>query len=291
MKIVFFGTSDIGLPILKGLVANHEVVTVITSPDRPVGRKQVLTATPIADLATEHKIPILKPDKVKNNPKFLSELQKLVTDNSVDIFVVVSYGKILPEELLNIPPLKTINVHFSLLPKYRGPSPVQTALLNGDTYTGTSIFILDKDVDHGPLLAEKKIDIDPNDTNITLQKKLAVISSELILEILPKYQVGDITAQDQDHSQATFSKLINKEDGLIDWNKSAKEIYNQFRAFQPWPGIYSTWQGKKLKILDCKLSEDKSSLELLTVQLEGKNPANIKDFKNGYPDFDTNKLK
>lgn len=291
MKIVFFGTSDIGLPILEDLIANHQVLAVVTSPDKPVGRKQELTPTPIAELAKQHKIQILKPKKVRDNPDFLSELAEIVDSRYIDIFIVVSYGKILPAELLELPPLKTINVHFSMLPKYRGAAPVQFALLNGETTTGTSIFILDAEVDHGPILATKNIAIDDDDTNTTLQTKLAELSSTLLLETLPKYADGSLTPVQQDHSQATFTKLISKEDGLVDWSKPAQEIYNQFRAYQPWPGIYTTWQHKKLKIIDCKLSEDKTTLELITVQLEGKNPTSMKDFLNGYPDFEMSQLK
>lgn len=291
MKIVFFGTSEIGVPILESLIDNHEVLAVVTSPDKPVGRKQELTPSPIAEVAKQHKIQVLKPKKVRDNPDFLSELAEIVDSRYIDIFVVVSYGKILPQELLDLPPLKTINVHFSMLPKYRGAAPVQFALLNGETKTGTSIFILDAEVDHGFILATKEVDIDPNDTNITLQAKLADISADLLIETLPKYQSGEITPQEQDHSQATFTKIIKKEDGLVDWSKPASEIYNQFRAYQPWPGIYTTWQGKNLKIIDCKLSEDETQLELITIQLEGKNPTSLKDFKNGYPDFDMSQLK
>lgn len=291
MKIVFFGTSDIGLPILEDLIANHQVLAVVTSPDKPVGRKQELTPTPIAELAKQHKIQILKPKKVRDNPDFLSELAEIVDSRYIDIFIVVSYGKILPAELLELPPLKTINVHFSVLPKYRGAAPVQFALLNGETTTGTSIFILDAEVDHGPILATKNIAIDDDDTNSTLQTKLAELSSTLLLETLPKYADGSLTPVQQDHSQATFTKLISKEDGLVDWSKPAQEIYNQFRAYQPWPGIYTTWQDKKLKIIDCKLSKDKTTLELITVQLEGKNPTSMKDFLNGYPDFEMSQLK
>ncbi len=291
MKIVFFGTSDIGLPILEDLIANHQVLAVVTSPDKPVGRKQELTPTPIAELAKQHKIQILKPKKVRDNPDFLSELAEIVDSRYIDIFIVVSYGKILPAELLELPPLKTINVHFSVLPKYRGAAPVQFALLKGETTTGTSIFILDAEVDHGPILATKNIAIHDDDTNTTLQTKLAELSSTLLLETLPKYADGTLTPVEQDHSQATFTKLISKEDGLVDWSKPAQEIYNQFRAYQPWPGIYTTWQDKKLKIIDCKLSEDKTTLELITVQLEGKNPTSMKDFLNGYPDFEMSQLK
>lgn len=291
MKIVFLGTSEIGVPILESLIDNHEVLAVVTSPDKPVGRKQELTPSPIASVAKQHKIQVLKPKKVRNNPDFLSELAEIVDSRYIDIFVVVSYGKILPQELLDLPPLKTINVHFSMLPKYRGAAPVQFALLNGETKTGTSIFILDAEVDHGSILATKEMAIDPNDTNITLQAKLADISADLLIDTLPKYQSGEISPQEQDHSQATFTKIIKKEDGLIDWTKSAQEIYNQFRAYQPWPGIYTTWQGKILKIINCKLSEDQTQLELISIQLEGKNPTSLKDFKNGYPDFDMSQLK
>ncbi len=296
MKIVYFGTSEIGIPILSALKKHHQVLAVVTTPDKPVGRKQVLSPSAIANEASRLNLPVLKPTKVKNNPEFLEELKKF----EADIFVVVSYGKILPVDLLDIPPLKTINVHFSLLPKYRGPAPVQFALLNGETKTGTSIFILDELVDHGPILAMQELDIDPDDTNISLQSKLAITSADLILETLPNYESGKIEPQAQNHDLATGSKIISKEDGKINWDQTAQEIYNQFRAYQPWPGIYTSWQGKILKILDCRPHTESSTetidcgnktyLRLITVQLEGKNPVSIKDFLNGYPDFNSKTL-
>ena len=296
MKIVYFGTSEIGIPILSALKKHHQVLAVVTTPDKPVGRKQVLSPSAIANEALRLNLPVLKPTKVKNNPEFLEELKKF----EADIFVVVSYGKILPVDLLDIPPLKTINVHFSLLPKYRGPAPVQFALLNGETKTGTSIFILDELVDHGPILAMQELDIDPDDTNISLQSKLAITSADLILETLPNYESGKIEPQVQNHDLATGSKIISKEDGKINWDQTAQEIYNQFRAYQPWPGIYTSWQGKILKILDCRPHTESSTetidcgnktyLRLITVQLEGKNPVSIKDFLNGYPDFNSKTL-
>ena len=296
MKIVYFGTSEIGIPILSALKKHHQVLAVVTTPDKPVGRKQVLSPSAIANEALRLNLPVLKPTKVKNNPEFLEELKKF----EADIFVVVSYGKILPVDLLDIPPLKTINVHFSLLPKYRGPAPVQFALLNGETKTGTSIFILDELVDHGPILAMQELDIDPDDTNISLQSKLAITSADLILETLPNYESGKIEPQVQNHDIATGSKIISKEDGKINWDQTAQEIYNQFRAYQPWPGLYTSWQGKILKILDCRphtesstetiVCGNKTYLRLITVQLEGKNPVSIKDFLNGYPDFNSKTL-
>lgn len=294
MKIVFFGTSDVGVPILEALVKEHEIVQVITSPDALVGRKQELRASPIANLATYLKIPVQKPDKVKNNPEFLEFLRNL----GADIFIVVSYGKILPIELLEIPRLKTVNVHFSLLPKYRGAAPIQYALLNGETVTGTTIFILDEQVDHGPILIQKDLYIDANDTFLTLAPKLADLSAKALINILPQYEVGVIDPQEQNHESATFAKLITKQDGQVDWSKSAQEIHNAWRAFIAWPGIWTTWDNKQLKILECKVADKSqidnktfiacaqdSALELVQVQLEGKKSAAIADFLNGHPDF------
>ncbi len=295
MKIVFFGTSDVGLPILEALVKEHEVIQVVTSPDAAVGRKQELTPTPIANLAKFLKIPVAKPNSVKNNPEFLDFLRGL----GADIFIVVSYGKIMPAELLEIPRLKTINVHFSLLPKYRGAAPIQYALLNGETTTGTSIFILDELVDHGPILVKKEFPIESQDTFETLAKKLSELSAGLLIDLLPSYEAGIITPQEQNHDEATFTKLIKKDHGRIDWSKSAQEIFNQWRAFTPWPGIWTTYNGQNFKILKLQvvpaldneqLNEivpcgNNTYLLLETVQPSGKNPMSMRDFLNGQKDF------
>ena len=294
MRIVFFGTSEIGVPILESLHENHEVVLVVSTPDKPVGRKQVITPSSISNTATRLNLPLMTPQKVKTNTELWEDLVKY----NADIFIVVSYGKIMPVELINIPHLKTINVHFSLLPEYRGPAPVQFALLDGKTKTGTTIFVLDELVDHGPVIASKEIDIAPDDTNITLQGKLAKLSAELLIEILPKYESGEILPQEQNHELATGSKIISKEDGKIDWSQDAQSIYNKFRAFQPWPGIYTTWEDKIFKIINCRPVNEVSPhtiecgnntyLELLEIQLEGKKPVTMKDFLNGYPKFRLN---
>lgn len=297
MKIVFFGTSKIGIEILQNLHTHHEVKLVVTAPDQKVGRKHVLTPSPIAQAAAELGLTVTKPLKAKKNP----ELLELLQEQLADIFIVVSYGKILPAELIYLPPLKTLNVHFSLLPKYRGAAPVQFALLNGETKTGTTIFILDEQMDTGPILAQEEIEILPHETNLELQHRLGHISAELLVKILPLYQQGQIKPQPQDHTQATYTKIIKKLDGLIDWHNSAEKIYNQYRAFSPWPGIYTTWQNKTLKILECRVSSpstiaaepgtvqdslvhcgNASALQLITVQLEGKKPLPIEDFLNGY---------
>lgn len=308
MRIVFFGTSDVGLPILEALQSQHEIIHIVTSPDSKVGRRQEMTATPIAQFAEKHSIATSKPEKVKNNPDFIEFLKTL----SADIFVVVSYGKILPAELLEIPKLKTINVHFSLLPKYRGPAPIQFALMNDETTTGTTIFVLDELVDHGPVLAQKEIAVDSQDTFITLAEKLSHLSADLILGVLPKYLSGEIIPKEQDHSLATKSEIILKEHGKINWEqKTAQEIYNIYRAFTPWPGIWTTYQNEVFKIISCapfevpenplpgelfEMPEDiipcrnNTFLKLLEVQIAGKNKMTMKDFLNGHPNFRTQDL-
>lgn len=302
MKIVFFGTSDVGTPILKELGNAHEIALVVTSPDAPVGRKQVITPSPIAVTAQEMGLNISKPEKVKNNPEFLQTLRNV----EADIFIVVSYGKILPEALLDIPLLKTLNVHFSMLPKYRGAAPIQYALLNGDTETGTTIFVLDAEVDHGPILSQQPLAIKVDDTFTTLARTLSELSSKLLAQTLPQYAAGQIVPRIQNHELATFTKLIKKDDGRIDWNRTAGDIYNQYRAFIEWPGLWTTYQEKKLKILECAPAGNQNELSrtallipcgnnthlaITKLQLEGRNPATAKDFLNGNPRFMPQDLK
>ncbi len=299
MRVVFFGTSEVGLPILKALLQHHEVVHVVTRPDAAVGRNKEIKPSPIAQLAETNLIPTSKPEKVKNNP----ELLELLRNQHADIFIVVSYGKILPPELLSIPRLQTLNVHFSLLPKYRGPAPIQFALLNGDKSTGTTIFILDEQVDHGLILASLEININPTDTFETLAPKLADLSAHLLIETLPKYEAGTITPQIQNEADATFTQLISKEHGRIDLTMTADEIYNHWRAYTPWPGIWTTYQGEVLKILECEVvsppetphsfdeltniipCNNHTFLRLLKVQLAGKNPVSMQDFLRGHQEF------
>jgi methionyl-tRNA formyltransferase len=213
--------------------------------------------------------------------------------------------------IISMPKFKTINVHFSVLPKYRGPSPIQFALLNGDQQTGTSIFLLDEKVDNGPLIAQEIANIDPSDNYFTLSDKLARLSAGVVNSVIADYANGKITPLPQDEALATFTKIITKADGKIDWSKSAREIYNQFRAFFLWPGIWTTWNGKKLKIMDCLVNMDlqiqhgttdgygcgvvladgaiacgrNTFLQIKTLQMEGKNETDLKNFLNGYPSF------
>lgn len=310
MKIIFFGTANVALPILEALKKQHEILAVITTPDAAAGRSQELQESPVSALAKDLKLEILKPETVKNNPEFLAQLQSL----GADIFVVVAYGKILPESVINLPKFKTLNVHFSVLPKYRGPSPIQFALLNGDEQTGTSFFLLDKLVDDGPLLAQEIANIDPGDNFFTLSDKLARLSAGLINQVIEDYTGGKITPLPQDEGRASFTKIIIKQDGKINWEKSAQDIYNQFRAFFLWPGIWTTWNGKIVKITDCvttnlqmepTTNDYKSGvvlaggvvacgggtfLKIKQLQMEGKSEVAIGDFLNGYSGFVGSKL-
>lgn len=300
MRIVFFGTSNVALPVLETLYRHHDVAAVITSPDAASGRKQTLAESPVSVLAKEMDIELLKPDKVKGNADFLAQLRQL----RADLFVVVSYGKILPAEVINLPPHKTLNVHFSLLPKYRGASPIQYALLNGESQTGTSIFVLDEKMDTGPIVAQKAVAVEADDNFVTLSQRLAYLSAQLLMDTLPKYVSGEAVPVPQDDALASYTKIINKADGQVDWRKSALEIYNQFRAFYPWPGVWTLWNGKKIKILDCETKKAAlelplgvvgadgwvgcgggSALRLKLVQLEGKSQVGMAAFLNGYPKF------
>jgi methionyl-tRNA formyltransferase len=310
MKIIFFGTANVALPILEVLNKQHQVLAVVTPPDVKVGRKQELQDSPVSALAKDLKITTFKPEKVKGDDEFLSQLSAL----GADIFVVVAYGKILPLEIINLPQYKTINVHFSVLPKYRGPSPIQHTLLNGDAQTGTSIFILDEGIDNGLLLSQKIAGVDPDDNYFTLSDKLAKLSASIINQVIEDYASGKITPLPQDEERVTHTKIIAKEDGRIDWQKPAQEIYDQFRAFYIWPGIWTTWNGKTVKITDCipypdlriesgsadncgTVQQDGSVvcgggtvLKIKQLQLEGKTETDINSFINGYRDFAGSKL-
>ncbi len=307
MKIVFFGTSNVALPALEALNTYHKVLAVITNPDAPVGKKQILQETPVSALAKELKLEILKPEKVKDNPVLLEKLKNI----EADIFVVVSYGKILPLEIINLPKFKTINVHFSLLPKYRGASPLQFALLNGEKTTGSTIFFLDEKMDRGEIISSENFPIDEDDTLITLSERAARISSKLLLNTLIDIESGNIKPVPQNENEATYTKILTKNDGRIDWNKTAEQIHNQFRALYPWPGIWTTWQNTNIKILGCQAITEidpnpkpvgtvnpngiiscgqGTLLYIHELQLAGKNPVTIDSFLNGNKIFENSIL-
>lgn len=285
IKIVYWGTPRFSAYILEKLIEfcqnppqrQFTVQTVVTRPDKPVGRKQSLTSSPVSMVAKKYGIPTLKPTKLDN--EFLNHHSSLL---SFDLFIVASYGKIIPQALLNIPNLGSLNVHPSLLPNYRGPSPIITPILNGDKKTGVTIMLMDEQMDHGPILTTKEISISEEDTNITLSNKLSQASTLLLIDTMVKFVEGKIKPNPQNHKLATFTKIIKKEDGYIDINNppSAQILDRMIRAYYPWPGVWtrfrqgSSGQAKIVKFLPGN-----------KLQMEGKKSLAVKDFLNGYPDF------
>jgi methionyl-tRNA formyltransferase len=287
----------------KGL----EIVAVITAPDKPVGRKQVLIPSPVKKWALGANFSVLQPDKVRK-PEWVAKIKEL----KPDLIILTAFGQIIPQEILDIPKYKALNIHPSLLPKYRGASPIQSAILNGENETGVCLMIMDQELDHGPILAKSKIQIlNSKITYKELSEQLSDTGAELLIKNLFDYIEEKVIPEEQDHSQATFCKLIKKEDGKIDWNKSAREIDCQIRAFQEWPESHTIFDNKILKILEADfknpstalgaskkngevfLDEDKqlcvqtgnSILILKTLQLEGKKPTSAKEFLNGHKDI------
>ena len=251
MNIVFFGTSEFGATVLEKLVqANTKPVLVVTTPDKPAGRSLKLTPSPVKVAAQKYSLEVAQPVKL-GRAKFESNLAgpSLIPD----LFVVASYGAILPKEVLDVPKKGTLNVHPSLLPTYRGPSPVHTAILNGDKETGVTIMLLDEKMDHGPILAQQEFSIFnfqfSKPTFPELRDKLAELGAELLIKTIPQWVEGKIQAIPQDDSRATYTKIFAKEDGKIDWNRPAEEIECQMRAFTPWPGTFTVFKGHNLKIL------------------------------------------
>ncbi|MFA6537559.1 MAG: methionyl-tRNA formyltransferase [Patescibacteria group bacterium] len=293
-KIVFFGTQQFGRGILESLMSDSdfEVVAVFTQPDKPVGRKQEMQMSPIKILALEKNIPIFQPESLKNCE---------MPDLGMDVNVVCQYGLIIPQTVLDSAKKGSVNVHTSLLPKYRGASPIQSAILNGEKETGTTIILMDSKMDHGPILAQEKIAISPDDNYLTLSEKMLPVACALLNKTLKEYLAGKITPQEQNHEQATLCKMFDREDGKADFTKSASEIYNQFRGLYVWPGIFTFFGDKRIKLLNIKPIEKKlepgkfvaengklfigcaeGAIEVFKLQPEGKNPMTAEAFINGY---------
>ncbi len=326
-KIIFMGTPKFGAIILKGLIKNnYKPVLVITPPDKPVGRKQILTSTPVKLVAQKYKIPVAQPEKVLNfkcNPTGSFSLRSIqqVLSLKPDLIISAAYGEIIPKEILKIPKYGCLNIHPSLLPKYRGPSPIQNTILSGDKKTGTTIILIDEKMDHGPILAQQELEFsifppkaDQQETGnfqfsnksqspmtkITyeeLNKNLAELGVKLLIKTIPKWINGEIKAKVQDESKATYTKIIKKEDGKIDWKKSAGEIERQIRAFYPWPGTFTFFKKNnktlRAKILEAEILDKenpkqlcikckKGYLAIKKLQPEGKKPMTAEDFLRGY---------
>lgn len=247
IRIVFFGTHTFATTVLNELVnaSDVQILAVVTPLDKPAGRGNKVESPLIKKFAEQHRLPVLQFQKLKNEA--IGQLQTL----NADLFVVAEYGLLIPQAVLALPPHGVLNVHPSLLPKYRGASPTQSALLNGDAETGVSIMLLDAEMDHGPILAQERCAIDYHDTTPTLEANLGRLGATLLIKTLPDWIAGKIKPHEQNHTQATFCKKLTRDDGHIDWSKSAEEIYRMWRAYLPWPGVFTMWDGKRVKIVSC----------------------------------------
>jgi methionyl-tRNA formyltransferase len=302
IKTVFFGTHDFAATILEGLLTypNISIDLVFTQPDRKVGRKQITEESPVKKLAKKHGLIIEQPVSLKNYS---------LPSTGYSLGIVAQYGLIIPKKLIESFSQGMINVHGSLLPKYRGASPIQDAIKNGEEVSGVTIMLMDEQVDHGPILSKQGLVITSDDTFTTLSQKMATEGSRLLLNTLTQYLGKEIVPQPQDHAQATFTTLISKDDGKVDFSKSAQEIYNLYRAFTPWPGVWCLWNKKRLKLLAITKAEEhipagevliknkrifigcgQGSIEVLELQLEGKTAMNAEVFVNGYQNFTKAKL-
>ena len=238
LRIIFFGTPDFSIPVLESLVrADLAPALIVTAPDAPKGRGLVMTPSPVKTVALALGIPVITPDSLKD-----AEAIKAITDAHPDLHVIAAYGKIIPKAILDIPKHGTLNVHPSLLPKYRGPSPVASALLEGETATGVTIMLTNEQLDQGSILAAKTHAVDPDDTSLSLVTTLFELGGELLVRTIPDWVAGKITPTPQDESYATLTKKLSKADGHIDWDQDAKTIANCIRACTPWP---SAWTNQK----------------------------------------------
>jgi methionyl-tRNA formyltransferase len=257
INFVFFGTSSEAIYVLDALSKKGFLPSLIVTPtDKPAGRNLELTPPAAKVWAEEHFVSTFQPEKID------SEAIEVIKEIGAEIFIVVGYGKILPQALVDLPKHKTINIHPSLLPKYRGPSPIEGAILNGDSETGVTVMLLDKEVDHGPILVQEKYKLNGTETAEELSKILFTRGGELLAEILPAWINGEITPAEQDHSQATFTKKLTKEDGLVDLEKeNAEMLYRKFRANIPWPRTFFFIDKKRIIITKAKLENNNFVIE------------------------------
>ncbi|MDF1593968.1 MAG: methionyl-tRNA formyltransferase [Desulfobacterales bacterium] len=244
MKVIFMGTPEFAVSALKKLHGDgHEIVLAVTQPDRPRGRGRQVSASPVKKAAMGLNIPVSQPESIRTVEflRFVQELQP-------DVLVVVAFGQILPKSLLSVPPVGSINIHASLLPKYRGPAPIQWAIINEEKQTGVTIMFMDEGLDTGDILLAQKTDISPDDTTASLYGRLAEMGAELISDTLGRLSAGHIKPVRQDHEQATYAPLLKKSDGLIDWTRPAYSLDAFIRGMSPWPGAFTFYDGRRLKI-------------------------------------------
>jgi methionyl-tRNA formyltransferase len=299
LTLVFCGTPRFAVPSLEALVdAGFTVPMVVTQPDRPRGRGLELAVSPVKERALALKLPLIQPEKIKNNEEFRTTLTAI----RPDAIIVVGYGRIIPQWMIDLPPLGNINVHASLLPKYRGAAPIQWAIARGETVTGVTTMRIDAGLDTGDMLLQEGLSIEANDTSETLAPRLASVGAKLLVKTLHRLQARTVQPQPQNHAEATLAPILKKEDGRINFQLSAAEICNRLRGFQPWPGAFTTFRGRNLNVWKASPAErtvpagellvDGSRLfagcalgpaiELIEVQPEGKKRMAARDFIHGY---------
>lgn len=299
-RIIFMGSPDYAVPILKMLYEDFNLTAVVTQPDQPVGRGKKIQAPPVKVTAEELGIPVYQPLKIRGGV-FEEQLKILAPD----VIIVAAYGKILPKAVLEFPAFGCLNVHASLLPRWRGAAPIQNAILHGDVKTGVTIMQMDEGVDTGPILRKREVTIHKTDTGGSLSGKLARAGAELLKEVLPEFLEGRLNAQKQAEVGATYTQLIHKEDGRLDFTKGAEFLERQVRAFNPWPICFFQWKGNPLRVLQAEVTGRASiacgqrgildqfpcvgtastDLKLLEVQPAGKRAMSGADFLNGARDW------
>lgn len=250
MKVVFMGTPDFAVPVLEALIKNHEVVAVVSQPDKPKGRGKKLQPTPVKAFAEANNIPVYQPKRIKND-EFIDFLEKI----EADIYIVVAYGQLLSQRILDIPKYGCVNVHGSLLPKYRGAAPIQWSIIDGEEKTGVTIMYMVKKCDAGDMILKKEIEIDSEDTYETLHDKMAPVGAEALIEALDLIEKGQAKAEKQDDSLSCYASMITRDMGIIDWSKSSKEIKNKIRGFNPVPAAYTNYGEDILKIFKVDILE------------------------------------
>ena len=300
MKLVFCGTPQFAVPTLNALVAaGHEIALVVCQPDRPSGRGQQISIPAVKQRAIELGLPVTQPEKIKNNPEFQAQLQAV----KPQVIIVVAYGRIIPKWMLDLPPLGNLNLHASLLPKYRGAAPIQWAIASGEKITGATTMRIDEGLDTGDILLQRELPILGSDTAVTLAPRLAEAGAELMIETLRGLESGSIHSRPQDNSRASLAPILNKEDGRMDFSRPAEALVNRLRGFQPWPGAFTSFRGKQLQITQARAGAGNSIqpgalrilqdhllvgcgggtvLEVYEVQPEGKKRMSAREFINGY---------
>jgi methionyl-tRNA formyltransferase len=307
MILVFCGTPSFAVPTLEKLAdAGHSIPLVVTQPDRARGRGMELAVSPVKDAAIRLGLAVTQPAAIKNNSEFREQLAAITPD----AIIVVGYGRIIPQWMIDLPRLGNLNLHASLLPRYRGAAPIQWAIANGESVTGVTTMHIDAGLDTGDILMQREISIDRKDTAETLGPKLAAIGADLMVETLRGLDSGQVRPTPQDHSQATLAPILKKEDGRMDFARSARDLFNRLRGFQPWPGGFTIFRGKTLQVrrarparsaltlepgevaveegcllVGCGKDTDNrtdTALELIEIQLEGKRRMTAQEFINGY---------